>query len=72
MSTRTRGSDTNSVSSALRLEAASARARAARVRTWATGVHQDDVRNDLVAYAVQLEEKASGLDLEAHRLEASE
>jgi hypothetical protein len=72
MSTRTRGTDGNSASSALRIEAVIARERAARVRAWASGVHQDDLRADLIGYAVQLEEKANGFERQADGLETSQ
>ena len=70
MSTRTR--DGNSASPARRMEAVSARERAARVRAWAAGVHQDDLRADLIRYAEKLEEKANVFDTEADGLETSE
>ena len=71
MSTRSRGSDGNPASSALRIEAVSARARAARVRAWAFGVHQDDLRADLIKYALEHEEKAERFDREVDGLETT-
>jgi hypothetical protein len=65
---RTRDGDTNS-SSYLRLDPIAARHRAARVRAWATGVHQDDLRAKLIDYAGHLETRAKTFEQEAVRHE---
>ena len=70
MDTRKRGK-LGPIGAALRLEVFGARERAARVRTWPANVLQDDLRADLIRYAVRLEDKASGLDQEADELETS-